>query len=61
MDAYTTIDGEHDPNLTNSNVEWMQEHMNPVNYNPRKSRKKKPTTTPKKTKKNSLEKFTTKT
>ena len=61
MDAYTTIDGEHDPSLTNSNVEWMQEHMNPVDYNARKSRKKKATTTPKKTKKNSLEKFTTKT
>ena len=59
MDAYTTIDGEHDPNLTNTNVEWMQDHMNPVDYNPRKSRKKTPTT--KKTKKNSLEKFTTKT
>ena len=56
MDAYTTIDGEHDPNLTNTNVEWMQENMTRVDYEPRKSRKK-PTTT-KKTKKN-LEKFTT--
>ena len=55
MDAYTTIDGEHDPNLTNTNVEWMQENMTRVDYEPRKSRKK-PTT--KKTKKN-LEKFTT--
>ena len=25
LDAYTTIDGEHDPTLTNTNVEWMQE------------------------------------
>jgi hypothetical protein len=55
MDAYTTIDGEHDPNLTNTNVEWMQENMTRVDYEPRKSRKKTPT---KKTKKN-LEKFTT--
>jgi len=55
MDAYTTIDGQHDPNLTNTNVEWMQENMTRVDYEPRKSRKKTPT---KKTKKN-LEKFTT--
>ena len=36
MDAYTTIDGEHDPTLTNTNVEWMQENMNRVEYEPRK-------------------------
>jgi hypothetical protein len=55
MDAYTTIDGQHDPNLTNTNVEWMQENMTRVDYEPRKSRKKPATT--KKTKKN-LENFT---
>ena len=53
MDAYTTIDGEHDPNLTNTNVEWMQEHMNRVEYEPRKSKRAK------KVKENTnLEKFT---
>ena len=40
MDAYTTIDGEHDPTLTNTNVEWMQEHMNRVEYEPRKSKRR---------------------
>ncbi len=53
MDAYTTIDGEYDPTLTNTNVEWMQEHMNRVEYEPRKSKRK---TTPK-SKKN-LDQFT---
>ena len=53
MDAYTTIDGEHDPTLTNTNVEWMQEHMNRVEYEPRKSKRQK------KVKENTnLEKFT---
>ena len=53
MDAYTTIDGEHDPTLTNTNVEWMQEHMNRVEYEPRKSKRQK------KVKDNTnLEKFT---
>ena len=42
MAAYTTIDGSHDPTFSNTNVEWMQEHMNRVEYEPRKS-KKKPT------------------
>tara|TARA_B100000963_G_scaffold195085_2_gene169764 strand:- start:12440 stop:12991 length:552 start_codon:yes stop_codon:yes gene_type:complete len=41
MDAYTTIDGEHDPTLTNTNVEWMQENMNRVEYEPRKSKRTK--------------------
>ena len=40
MDAYTTIDGSHDPTFSNTNVEWMQEHMNRVDYEPRKSKKK---------------------
>ena len=40
MDAYTTIDGSHDPTFSNTNVEWMQEHMNRVEYEPRKSKKK---------------------
>jgi hypothetical protein len=52
MDAYTTIDGEHDPNLTNTNVEWMQEHMNRVEYEPRKSKRAK-----KVKKETNLEKF----
>ena len=39
-DSFTTIDGSHDPTFVNTNVEWMQEHMNHVDYNPRKSKKK---------------------
>ena len=51
-DAFNTIDGAHDPTLINTNVEWMQENMNRVDYEPRKSRK----TTKKKA--TNLEKFT---
>lgn len=51
-DAFNTIDGAHDPTLINTNVEWMQENMNRVDYEPRKSRK----STKKKT--TNLEKFT---
>ena len=40
MDAFDTIDGQHDPSLINTNVEWMQENMTRVEYNPRKSKKK---------------------
>ena len=53
MDAYTTIDGQHDPTLTNTNVEWMQEHMNRVEYEPRKSKRQK-----KVKKETALDKFT---
>lgn len=52
MDSFATIDGQHDPSLVNSNVEWMQENMNRVEYEPRKSKNKK-----KKANKN-LENFT---
>ena len=52
MDAFDTIDGVHDPALTNTNVEWMQEHMNRVEYEPRKSKRAK------KQSKSSLDKFT---
>jgi hypothetical protein len=44
-----------DPSFVNTNIEWMQDNMNPVDYKPRKD--KKPTTTKKKTK-NNLDKFT---
>ena len=40
MDSFETIDGQHDPSLSNTNVEWMQENMNRVEYNPRKSKRK---------------------
>jgi hypothetical protein len=40
MDAFDTIDGQHDPSLINTNVEWMQENMTRVEYQPRKSKKK---------------------
>jgi hypothetical protein len=51
MDAFDTIDGQHDPSLINTNVEWMQENMTRVEYEPRKSKKAKP-------KKTNLENFT---
>lgn len=41
LEAYDTIDGEYDPTLTNASLDWMQENMNPVNYEPRKTSKKK--------------------
>lgn len=50
--AFDTIDGQHDPTLINTNVEWMQENMNRVEYEPRKSRTKKVK------KSTNLEKFT---
>ena len=53
--GFTTIDGQHDPSLVNTNIEWMQENMNPVDYKPRKDKK---TTTTKKKTKNNLDKFT---
>ena len=52
MDAFETMDGVYDPTLTNSNVEWMQENMNRVEYEPRKSKR----TNKKKT--STLDKFT---
>tara|TARA_X000000368_G_scaffold418769_1_gene419881 strand:+ start:1669 stop:2247 length:579 start_codon:yes stop_codon:yes gene_type:complete len=47
LESFQTIDGQYDPALTNTNVEWLKENMNHVNYEPRKSKKK--TTTKKKT------------
>ena len=38
-DTFETIDGDT-TGMTNTNVEWMQEHMNHVEYEPRKSKKK---------------------
>ena len=43
LESFQTIDGHYDPALTNTNVEWLKENMNHVNYEPRKT-KKKPTT-----------------
>jgi hypothetical protein len=40
MDSFTTIDGSYDPTYVNTNVEWLQEHMNHVDYSPRKNKKK---------------------
>jgi hypothetical protein len=40
LDSFTTIDGIHDPTLINTNVEWMNENMNHVEYTPRKSKRK---------------------
>jgi hypothetical protein len=52
MDSFETIDGQHDPSLSNTNVEWMQENMNRVEYEPRKSKRKTAV------KKKNLENFT---
>lgn len=41
LSSFDTIDGEYDPKYVNTSVEWMQENMNPVNYEPKKSKKKK--------------------
>jgi hypothetical protein len=37
--SFQTIDGQYDPALTNTNVEWLKENMNHVNYEPRKTKK----------------------
>jgi hypothetical protein len=52
-DSFDTIDGSYDPTLINTNVEWMQENMNHVEYEPRKTKRTKKTT-----KKSTLDKFT---
>ena len=50
-DTFETIDGDT-TGMTNTNVEWMQENMTQVQYEPRKSKRKKATTT------KGLDKFT---
>lgn len=40
LESFQTIDGQYDPALTNTNVEWLKENMNHVNYEPRKTKKK---------------------
>ena len=44
LESFQTIDGRYDPALTNTNVEWLKENMNHVNYEPRKTKKKTKTT-----------------
>lgn len=39
LDTFVTIDGEYDPSYNNTNVEWMSENMNHIDYEPRKSKK----------------------
>ena len=51
QDTFETIDGDT-TGMTNTNVEWMQENMTQVQYEPRKSKRKKATTTKR------LDKFT---
>tara|TARA_Y100001937_G_scaffold13438_1_gene17596 strand:- start:250 stop:792 length:543 start_codon:yes stop_codon:yes gene_type:complete len=51
QDTFDTIDGDT-TGITNTNVEWMQENMNQVQYEPRKSKRKKANTT------KGLDKFT---
>tara|TARA_B100001778_G_scaffold29978_1_gene21718 strand:- start:114 stop:656 length:543 start_codon:yes stop_codon:yes gene_type:complete len=50
-DTFDTIDGDTS-GMSNTNVEWMQENMTQVQYEPRKSKRKKATTT------KGLDKFT---
>ena len=50
-DTFDTIDGDTS-GMSNTNVEWMQENMTQVKYEPRKSKRKKATTT------KGLDKFT---
>ena len=51
QDTFETIDGDT-TGMHNTNVEWMQENMNRVQYEPRKSKRKKPLKT------KGLDKFT---
>jgi len=51
QDTFETIDGDT-TGMHNTNVEWMQENMNRVQYEPRKSKRKKVT------KEKGLDKFT---
>ena len=51
QDTFETIDGDT-TGMTNTNVEWMQENMTQVQYEPRKSKRKKTTKT------KGLDKFT---
>ena len=51
VDTFDTIDGDT-TGMVNTNVEWMQENMTQVQYEPRKSKRKKATTT------KGLDKFT---
>ena len=50
-DTFETIDGDT-TGMTNTNVEWMQENMTQVQYEPRKSKRKTSTKT------KGLDKFT---
>ena len=51
QDTFETIDGDT-TGMVNTNVEWMQDNMNHVQYEPRKSKRKKTTKT------KGLDKFT---
>jgi len=51
--AFDTIDGDT-TGMSNTNIEWFQDNMNPVNYEPRTSKNK----TKKKTTKKNLDNFT---
>ena len=40
FETFDTIDGEHDPTMSNQYIDFLQENMNPINYTPRGSKKK---------------------
>lgn len=46
LDTFVTIDGVYDPTYVNTNVEWMNDNMNRVAYEPRKSTSSKKKDTP---------------
>ena len=40
FNTFDTIDGVHDPSMSNQYIDFLQENMNPINYTPRGSKKK---------------------
>jgi len=41
FETFSTIDGEVEPGMTNQYIDFLQDNMNPINYKPRGSKKKK--------------------
>ena len=41
FETFSTIDGEVEPGMTNQYIDFLQQNMNPINYKPRGSKKKK--------------------
>ena len=41
FETFSTIDGQVEPGMSNQYIDFLQENMNPINYKPRGSKKKK--------------------